>query len=682
MTQHNSSQLNDISPVDLALEGTDTHSLTQLSADRRILELLSRSFPNASAAATEIINLEAILNLPKGTEHFVADIHGEYEAFSHILKNASGNIRRKVSELFHTSMREEEMRQFCSLIYYPGRKLELIKATEPDINGFYNITLHRLVKVLQEVSSKYTRSKVRKALPKEFAYIIEELLHEAPSGENKQLYYNRIVETIILTGQADAFIKAICRVIQGLSIDQLHILGDIYDRGNGAHLIMDTLSGYSDYDIQWGNHDALWMGAAAGNECCIANVLRICLRYGNMETLEDGYGINLVPLATFAMERYADDDCSVFEPKLAPGDNAMTIKSRRLIAKMHKAIAIIQFKLEGELLRQYPQWNMQGRRLLHLIDYNNGTIKLNGKEYPLLDTRFPTIDPADPYTLTVEERELMTKLTHSFLVSEKLQSHMDIFLNHGGMYTTCNSNLLFHASVPLNEDGTLKMIDILGERLSGRKLLQRTELLMRAAFNHDTPERLRQTARDYYLFLWCGPDSPLFDKSAMTTFERYFIADKTTHHEEKGHYYTLRDDENVCNRILDDFGVTGQHRHIINGHVPVKAGKGENPIKADGMLMVIDGGFSKAYHNTTGIAGYTLVFHSRGFQLVQHVPFTSAEEAVRNGTDILGTTQIVELNHSRLRVRDTDKGAILQSQIEELKELLYAYRHGLIKEKK
>lgn len=655
---------------------------TKFDADRRVLELLSQTFGTASAAATEIINLEAILNLPKGTEHFVADIHGEYEAFSHILKNASGNIRRKVHELFSTSMREEDMRQFCSLIYYPGRKLELIKATEPDIRDFYQITLHRLVKVLQEVSSKYTRSKVRKALPKEFAYIIEELLHEAPSGEDKQLYYNRIVETIISTGQADSFIKAICRVIQSLSIDQLHILGDIYDRGPGAHLILDTLSSYRDYDIQWGNHDALWMGAAAGNDCCIANVLRICLRYGNMETLEDGYGINLVPLATFAMEAYGDDPCEIFQPKIGPGDSPIDLRSRRIIAKMHKAIAVIQFKLEGELLRRYPQWNMDNRRLLHHIDFNNATVSLNGTEYPLTDSHFPTIDPADPYALTSEERELAAKLSHSFRVSDKLKNHIAIFLSHGGMYTVCNSNLLYHASVPLNADGTLREIELLGEKLSGKELLQKTEMLMREAFNPDADPELREFARDYYLYLWCGPDSPLFDKSAMTTFERYFIADKATHEEVKGHYYTLRDNETVCSRILDAFGVSGEHRHIINGHVPVKAGKGENPIKAGGMLMVIDGGFSKAYHNTTGIAGYTLVFHSRGFQLVQHVPFTSADEAVRNGTDILGTTQIVELNHSRLRVRDTDKGDELQSQIDELKELLQAYRQGVIKEHK
>lgn len=677
-TLHNPNNLRTITSHEDAYD----KSIRHLDADKRVLELLSKSFASASAAATEIINLEAILNLPKGTEHFIADIHGENEAFAHILKNASGDIRRKVREIFSLSMREEEIRQFCSLIYYPGRKLELIKTREPDLKGFYQITLHRLVRVLQEVSSKYTRSKVRKALPPEFAYIIEELLHEAPSGEDKQLYYNRIVETIISTGQADSFIKAICRVIQKLSIDQLHILGDIYDRGPGAHLILDTLTNYQNYDIQWGNHDALWMGAAAGNEACIANAIRISLRYGNMETLEDGYGINLVPLATFAMEAYADDPCEVFEPKLGPGDEAITLKSRRLTAKMHKAISIIQFKLEANLITRHPEWKMDDRRQLHLINYNTGTITLDGKEYPLRDTHFPTIDPSDPYALTTEERELMEKLVHSFRVSEKLKMHIGIFLSHGGIYGIYNSNLLFHASVPLTSRGNLKEVEVYGKKVKGEALLKRVEMLMRMAFDPDATPKEREFARDFYLYIWCGPDSPLFDKSKMATLERYLISDKKTHHEEKGHYYQMRDDEKIADMILDAFNVKGEHRHIINGHVPVKAGDGENPIKANGKIMVIDGGFSKAYHNTTGIAGYTLVYHSRGFQLVQHEPFTSAEEAVKNGTDILGTTQIVELNHHRLLVKDTDKGTQLRSQINELKELLHAYRHGILKERK
>lgn len=654
----------------------------RLDADRRVLELLSKSFGSASAAATEIINLEAILNLPKGTEHFIADIHGEHEAFAHILKNASGNIRRKVYDLFSTSMRDEDLRQLCSLIYYPGRKLEYVKVTETNLRDFYQVTLHRLVKVLQEVSSKYTRSKVRKALPKAFAYIIEELLHETPSGDDKQMYYNRIVETIISTGQADDFIKAICRVIQSLSIDRMHILGDIFDRGPGAHIILDTLMQYKDFDIQWGNHDALWMGAAAGCRSCITNAIRICLRYGNMETLEDGYGINLVPLATFAMEAYADDPCDVFSPKLGPGGEALTLKSRRLIAKMHKAISVIQWKIEAELIRRHPEWKMDDRRLLHHVNYNAATVEIDGKEYPLLDPHFPTIDPADPYALTSEEQELLDKLAHSFKVSDKLKTHINLFLSRGSIYGIYNSNLLFHASVPLDADGQLKEVEILGERRKGKALLQKVEELMRSAFDPETPDDLRQYAVDYYFYVWCGPDSPLFDKSKMATFERYLIDDKGVQHEEKGHYYHLREEESVCDSILDAFGVTGEHRHIINGHVPVKAGKGENPIKANGKMMVIDGGFSKAYHKTTGIAGYTLVYHSRGFELVQHEPFTSAEEAVRNGTDILGSTHIVELNHRRLRVRDTDKGQELQSQINELKELLFAYRHGILKERK
>lgn len=653
-----------------------------MDSDRRVLELLSQNFGNISAAATEIINLEAILNLPKGTEHFIADIHGESEAFRHILKNASGNIKRKVNEIFSTSLREDDIRQLCSLIYYPERKLALLRTTEKDLENFYQITLHQLIKVLQAVSSKYSRSKVRKSLPAEFAYIIEELLHESPSEDNKQPYYNRIIESIISTGQAEEFIRAISHVIQHLSIDQLHLLGDIFDRGDGAHLVLDTLLSYRDFDIQWGNHDVLWMGASCGNEACIANVLRISLRYGNMTTLEDGYGINLVPLATFAMETYGDDPCEVFMPKDTRDDEPLSDKNRRLIAKMHKAIAIIQFKLEGAMIERHPEWGMDNRRLLHLIDLQKGNITLEGKTYPLTDTNLPTIDPADPYRLTAEESALMDKLIHSFTVSDKLKRHIGIFFSHGSLFAVHNSNLLFHASMPLNEDGTLKEVCVEGKPYKGMELLQQIELLMRSAVNSDTPPQERKNAVDYYLYAWCGPDSPLFDKARMTTFERYFIADKETHHEEKGWYYHLRDDEKICDMILDAFNVIGEHRHIINGHVPVKVGSGENPVKANGKLMVIDGGFSKAYHDTTGIAGYTLVYHSRGFELVQHEPFTSADEAVRNGTDIISINRLVELSSHRMRVRDTDRGRELLGQIEELRELLYAYRRGLVKERK
>lgn len=652
----------------------------KIENDRRVLELLSQTFNNVTAASTEIINLEAILNLPKGTEHFVADLHGEHEAFRHILKNASGNIRRKVTELFGNSMREQDIKSLCTLIYYPERKLEYQKAEETDLEDFYNITLHRLIRVCQSVSSKYTRSKVRKALPKEFAYIIEELLHESPSDDDKHAYFSRIIETIISTGQADEFIIALCNVIQRLSIDQLHVLGDVFDRGPGAHIIMDTLCEYDRFDMQWGNHDALWMGAAAGNDACIANVLRLSLRYGNMATLEDGYGINLVPLATFAMETYGADPCENFGPKVDSDNPDYDEKTRRLLGQMHKAISIIQFKLEAGLIDKHAQWGMADRKLLEHIDKDRGVFVYDGKEYEMTDSHFPTIDPENPYALTPEEKDLVDKLHHSFQVSDKLKKHVQCMFTHGCMYGIYNSNLLFHASLPLNSDGSLKEVDVNGVKYSGRELMHRIGMLMRSAFNSDTSEAERDYAVDYYWYLWCGPDSPLFDKSKMATFERYFLKDKEMHYEEKGYYYKLRNDEAVCDMILDAFGVEGEHRHIINGHVPVRINKGETPIRANGKLMVIDGGFAKAYHNTTGIAGYTLVYHSRGFQLVQHEPFTSTEEAISNGSDIKSTTQIVELSSKRMRVRDTDQGKLLMSQIEELSELLYAYRHGIIKE--
>ena len=657
------------------------YTVADLERDHRVLELLSQNFPNISAASTEIINLEAILNLPKGTEHFVADLHGEYEAFRHILKNASGNIKRKVTEIFGATMRDSEIKELCSLIYYPKPKLEIVKQHEQDLANFYQITLNQLVKVVRSVSSKYTRSKVRKSLPKSYAYIIEEMLHETPGDVKKQAYFNRIIETIILTGQAEDFIVAMCNVIQRLSIDQLHILGDIFDRGPGAHLIMDLPSDYPNFDIQWGNHDIVWMGAAAGNPVCIANVLRMSLRYANMTTLEDGYGINLVPLVTMAMETYANDDCTCFAPRIDPDDSTYSDRARLMLARMHKAIAIIQFKLEGAIIDRHPEWGMADRRLLHRINYKEGTITLDEGTFPLLDTSFPTIDPADPYRLTPEEAELVEKLVHSFLVSDKLQSHMDTLISHGSIFGVYNGNLLYHASIPLNPDGTLKDVTVGGEKYRGRKLLKRINMIVRAAFNDDTDAEERAFATDFFWFLWCAPDSPLFDKSKMATFERYFIESPETHKEIKGNYYTLRDNPRVCDMILEEFNVRGPHRHIINGHVPVRAASGESPIKADGKLMVIDGGFAKAYHDTTGIAGYTLVFHSRGFELVQHEPFTSAENAILNGTDIVSTNQIVEMSAHRMRVSDTDKGAVLQSQINELMELLYAYRRGYIHER-
>ena len=653
---------------------------TQLTRDIEYLQLMCSSFPSIAAASTEIINLEAILNLPKGTEHFLADLHGADAAFKHVLKNASGNIRRKVTDIFQGRIRESKIRELCTLIYYPEQKIELIKASEGELDEWYQITIMRLVAVCRDVSSKYTRSKVRKSLPEEFAYIIEELLHERTDDNDKADYVSGIVNSIISTGRADDFIIAICHVIQRLAIDRLHILGDIYDRGSGAHIILDDLRKYHSWDIQWGNHDMLWMGACAGNNACICNVLRLSLRYANLATLEDGYGINLVPLATFAMETYKDDPCTEFIPKVLTG-NEIDEKTKRLIAQMHKAISIIQFKKEAQIFKRRPEWQMEDRCLLDYIDYDRGVLKMDGKEYAMKSCLFPTIDPKDPCKLTEEENVLMEKLHHSFRVCEKLKKHCKMLLSHGCMYAIYNQNLLYHASIPLNADGSLKEVELFGgEKYKGKELMHNIGMMVRAAFESDTEKKLRSFARDYFLYLWCGKNSPLFDKSKMATFERYFLTDTETYKEEKGYYFLLRDSEEVCDRILDAFGVKGKNRHIINGHVPVHASKGENPIKANGKLMVIDGGFSEAYHSTTGIAGYTLVYHSRGFELVQHEPFLNAEDAILRGTDIKSTTQLVEMTSHRMRVSDTDKGEELRMQINDLRQLLYCYRHGILME--
>ena len=655
---------------------------SETNNETHYLGLLSKLFPTVAEASTEIINLEAIMHLPKGTEHFLADIHGENEAFQHVLKNASGNIKRKVNELFGNSLRESEKKELCTLIYYPEQKIELIKAAEPELVDWYHITIHHLVRVCRDVSSKYTRSKVRKSLPADFSYIIEELLHENVDDTNKAAYVNVIVDTIITTGRADDFIIALCNVIQRLAIDQLHILGDIYDRGPGAHIIMDIMQDYHSWDMQWGNHDILWMGACAGNDACICNVLRLSLRYANLATLEEGYGINLVPLATFAMDTYGSDPCEEFVPKLNK-NTAIDEKTVRLIARMHKAISIIQFKIEAQIFSRHPEWGMADRNLLGCIDKRNGTCTINGKEYKMKSSNFPTLLDDAPYKLTAEEELLMQRLHHSFAISEKLHRHIKLMLSHGGMYAIYNSNLLYHAAVPLNADGTLKDVTLHdGKTYNGKELMYQIEMMIRSAFTSDTAPELRDYATDYFLYLWCGKDSPLFDKSKMATFERYFLTDKETYKEEKGYYFKLRDDETVCDHILDAFEVNGTNRHIINGHVPVHASKGENPIKAGGKLMVIDGGFSEAYHNETGIAGYTLVYHSRGFQLVQHEPFTSTADAIKQGTDIKSTTQIVEMSAHRMLVADTDRGAELKGQIADLKKLLYAYRHGIIKERR
>lgn len=675
--------------IGINLETTDKEIIMlnnkyDIEHDMHYLQLLAKSFPNVPAASTEIINLSAILNLPKGTEHFLADIHGEHEAFIHVLKNASGRIKLKVDEIFGEYLPSAAKKELCTLIYYPERKLELIKANTEDLVEWYRMTLHQLVRVFREVSSKYTRSKIRKCLPKEFSYILEELLHERTEEANKAAYVNVIIDTIISTGSADDFITALANTIQRLAIDQLHILGDVYDRGPGAHLIMDKLETYHSWDIQWGNHDILWMGAAAGNDACICNVIRLSLRYANLMTLEDGYGINLMPLATFAMETYGDDPCTAFKPILNDTNkDRFDQKTLRLMAMMHKAIAVLQFKAEAQIFKRNPIWHMEDRCMFEHVNYETGMCDIDGKEYKMLDMNFPTVSAENPSAFTPEETVLMEKLNHSFRVSEKLHRHIRTMLTHGSMYAVYNNNLLFHASVPLNEDGTLKAVELMpGVRLSGHLLMKRTGMLVRSAFQDDTLPEEKQYALDYFLYLWCGKDSCLFDKSKMATFERYFIADKETHKEKKGAFFRLRDSEETVDGILDAFGVTGENRHIINGHVPVHVVSGESPIRANGKLMVIDGGFAEPYHKETGIAGYTLVYHSREFELVQHEPFTNVEDAVREGRDIKSNMQIVENIGRRMLVADTDRGKELQMQIDDLRELLYAYRHGFIKEVK
>lgn len=654
-----------------------------MKRDQKYLQLLSKRFPNKQSACTEIINLEAILNLPKGTEHFITDIHGEYDAFQHVLRNGSGVIKQKVEQIFGDTLTKKELKELCTLIYYPEDKIKLVSQairSKSRMNEWYKTNLLRLVNVLAVCSSKYTRSKVRKALPEEYSYIIEELLHEwLEDTPNKHNYMMAIVETIISTGRADHFISAICNVIHRLVIDKLHIIGDVYDRGPGAHLIMDTLVNYHNYDIQWGNHDIVWMGAAAGSKSCVANVLRICFRYSNMATLEDGYGINLLPLATFAMDVYKDDPCTLFKPKknaYESVDEAQQV----VITKMHKAISIIQFKMEHRNILRHPDFGMDSRNLLHLIDYKKGTIKLDGKEYKLLDSNFPTIDPDDPYKLTDKEQEIIDQLTISFQTSQRLAKHIECMLSHGALYLVHNNNLMCHGSIPLNDDGTFKEMLISGKPYKGKALFDKVDSMVRAAYYAPEGSALKQYGQDFIWYLWCGPTAPTFDKSKMATFERYFIAEKETHTEVNGAYLQLKNDPAICDMILKEFGVKDlTHAHIINGHIPVKTIKGESPVKAGGKLLVIDGGYSKAYQGETGIAGYTLIFNSQCLKLVKHKPFETREAAVKHGLDIESATNILEVAMERLYVKDTDEGKEIKSQIDDLNQLLAAYRSGQIR---
>ena len=649
-----------------------------IEEDLKYLKLLAKQFPSVSSASTEIINLEAILNLPKATEHFISDVHGEYESFTHMLKNASGVIKRKIDELFDDTLNDSEKSSLATLVYYPEQKLNLILQSQDLTDDWYRITLYRLIELCRALSSKYTRSRMRKSLPIDYAYIIEELLHEQKDVTDKQEYYNGIINAIIDTDRAGDFIITISSVIQRLVVDRLHLIGDIYDRGPGAEIIMDALINHHSVDIQWGNHDILWMGAAAGSEACIANVLRISLRYANLGTIEDGYGINLLPLATFAMEFYSQDPCTSF--KLRSLDKSLNNIDNTLLTKMHKAIAIIQFKLEGHIINRHPEFNMADQLLLEKINFNDFTINLEGKTYKLNDENFPTINPDNPYELTERELELIKKLKHSFTRSDKLQKHIRFLYSNGSMYTIYNSNLLFHGCIPVNKDGSLRHIAIDGKLYSGKPLLDKFDRFARDAFFLSKNSDAKKIGLDMMWYLWCGASSPLFGKFKMTTFERYFIDDSATHFELKNYYYDLRDCENLTNNILIEFGLNPECSHVINGHIPVKTKEGESPIKAHGKLLVIDGGFCRAYQPETGIAGYTLIYNSYGLLLTSHEPFESIKKAIEEEDDILSSTVILEHSATRKTISDTDIGIELKEQIENLKMLLVAYREGYIKE--
>ena len=642
-------------------------------SELKYLELLSKNFRNIAETSTEIINLEAILNLPKGTEHFLSDVHGEYEAFTHVLRNGSGSIRQKIEDIFGETLGEAEKKELATLIYYPEAKYDLEEKKNKNIEEWSRKNIYRLVKVCKHASTKYTRSKVRKAMPKDFEYIIQELLYERNEEENKRDYVDAIIDTIISIKYTKAFMKAMGELIRRLAIDRLHVVGDIYDRGPAPHLIMDCLQEYHNVDIQWGNHDLLWIGAGIGNKACIANVIRICSRYNNHDILEEAYGINLLPLATFAMKHYGKDPCKSFRPKEGLDND--------LIAQMHKAISIIQFKVEGIFSERNPQFEMEDKELLKNINYHKGTVTIGGKEYQLNDTHFPTVNPNNPLELTKEEVVLLNKLKHSFMNSEKLQRHLKFLLNKGSMYLKCNSNLLYHGCIPLDSEGELVEVNIDGINYKGKSYFDKIEAIIRESFfNRENNEKDKRN-RDFVWYLWCGKNSPLFGKDIMRTFERYFIDDKKIHKENKNPYYMFINKKEKCEMILREFGLNPENSHIINGHVPVKVKEGESPVKADGKLFMIDGGFSKAYRKTTGIAGYTLVYNSYGIKIISLAPFESQEKAIKEGADILSSTVVFDEIREITKVKDTDIGKELQKQIDDLKKLLISYRTGLIKQK-
>lgn len=639
----------------------------------KYLNLLSKTFSNIAETSTEIINLEAILNLPKGTEHFLTDVHGEYEAFNHVLRNGSGTIRMKINDIYGDTLDDFQKRELATIIYYPEEKFELKQKQEKNFSNWKIDIIHKLIEVCKLVCSKYTRSKVRKAMTKDFEYILQELLYEKKELQNKKEYFESIIETIISINREKEFIVAISNLIQRLNIDHLHLVGDIFDRGPSPHLIMDTLEDYHNVDIQWGNHDILWIGAALGNKACIANVIRICCRYNNNDIIEDAYGINMLPLATFALKYYSNDPCKKFRPKEGIDSD--------LVAQMHKAISIIQFKVEGIYSERNPDYKMEASECLKFIDYEKGTIKINGEDYELNDTYFPTVNPKNPFELIDEEIEILDRLKSSFMGSLKLQKHIDLLFTKGSMYLVHNSNLLFHACIPMKENGEFCEFEIEGKKYKGKELLDKVDNLVRIAYVNRKDKNRNKKYIDFIWYLWAGSLSPFFGKDVMRTFERYFINDKVTHKENKNAYHKLINEEKFCDKIFVEFGLNPKTSHIINGHIPVKVKEGESPIRANGKLLIIDGGFSRAYQKTTGIAGYTLIYNSNDITLASHTSFDSKEKVILEDSDMISSHIVVEKKETRMRVKDTDNGKNIRSQIDDLKELLVAYRRGFIKEK-
>lgn len=648
------------------------------NTDLRYLKSLSNQYPTVASAATEIVNLQAILSLPKATEHFITDIHGEYDQFQHVMRNGSGAIKRKIEDEFGNAISAVEKKAIATLIYYPEQKMKQVLKQEDNLEDWYKVTLYRLIRICKSASSKYTRSKVRKALPKDFSYVIEELLTGRPDVSDQEAYYNEIIRSVIRTGRAGELVVAFCNLIRRLVVDHLHVVGDIFDRGPYPNLVMDTLMQHHSVDIQWGNHDVFWMGAAAGSAACICNVIRISAKYGNLNLLEDSYGINLVPLARLAMSCYDKDSCSCF--KLDYRESEYDVRDAMLDEKMHKAITVMQFKLEGQVIMSHPEFEMDNRLLLDKIDIKKGTVTVENAEYPLRDTDFPTVDWEHPYELSPEEADVMDRLTQAFLNCEKLQKQVRFLFTQGSLYKVYNGNLLYHGCVPMNEDGSFTRVNIYGNMYEGKALYDVLENYARKGYYAIDPEE-KKKGQDILWFIWENQNSPVFGKGKMTTFERYFIADKKTHEEPKNPYYRLLEQEEVVNRILAEFGLSGAEAHIINGHIPVEAKRGESPVKCGGKLLIIDGGFSKCYQSKTGIAGYTLIYNSYGLVLAAHEPFESVEKAVQEGSDIVSHTILVQHVVKRKTVADTDIGRELCASIRDLENLLVAYREGVLVEK-